>query len=161
MTEILKTIRGRSVFSPTPWCPFLPRPAPVWSLPLIWSHLEKKGKPLKQRRMSPGMPPASFIAVAGRAGWQTRSLRRSTNDVSCSRGLWPQHPAVKRAVGLTVKGGQRGRIPLPSSPGVTLNQKREPPNQAWDLFAWSCLGHLWMVQPAPLSHLAPLLPSPA
>lgn len=86
------------------------------------------------------------------------SLCRSTNDASCSRGLWLQHPAVKIAVGLMAEEGRKGRDSLPGGLGVTLNQKREPPHGVWEVSAWSCLGHLQMVRPPPLSSSGPSAP---
>lgn len=43
-----------------------------------------------------------------------------TGEAPCSRGLWPQHPAVKIAVGLMAGGGKRAGIVRPVG---SLNQE--------------------------------------
>lgn len=136
MTEILRTIRGRSVFSQTPWCPLLPRPTPVWSLPLIWSHLEKTRKPLKLI-MSPGMHPACFIAVTERAGECVCSAEARERPLF--KGPVATASCCKNSCGFNGWRKRKGRVHLPSQPSHSKPGEEEPPSQIWELVAGSCV----------------------
>ena len=159
MTEILRIIRGRSVFSQTPRCPLLPRPAPVWRLPLIWSHLDKTRKPLKLRRMSPRMPPACFIAAAKRAGQCARSAE--ARERHPFKGPVVTASCYKNSCGFEGCRRRKDRIPLLSVPSDPKPREEGAPGPVWELCAGSCLGprgHLSMVGMPPLNSPAPSAP---